>query len=189
MGFFSNLMTPWRNPRRTGQRNFERGRAAELRGDFAVAEACFRRGALAYDEHFATLDRTGREARPSDLTMAGICHVRVGRNEDGLRLLRHALAARDIPDAWLHAGYAAARLGDRESATELWSNYPDWAGQPVIAKTLKALVRDIGDDADSGDLGAACEAIAKAVLAQDRENARARPFIRHSRPVPPHRGY
>ncbi|WP_285907731.1 hypothetical protein [Pseudodesulfovibrio pelocollis] len=187
MGFFSSLMPPWRSPRRTGQRNFERGRGAELRGDFAVAEACFGRGALAYDEHLAALDREGREARPSDLTMAGICLVRVGRNADGLRLLRRALAARDIPDAWLHAGYAAARLGDREGAAELWSRYPDWAGQPVIARTLKTLVRDIKDG--DGDLGAACEAIARAVLDQDRENARSRPFIRHSRPVPPHRGY
>jgi len=186
MGFFSILTLPRRKPGRIGQRNFERGRAAELRGDFSEAEACFRRGAQAYDEHLSALARSGREAFPSDLTMAGICHVRIGRNEEGLRLLRRALAARDIPDAWLHAGYAAARLGDREGAADLWSGYPAWADQPVIAKTLKALSHEVRN---GGDLAAACESVARAVLAQDRENARRRPFIRHSRPVPPHRGY
>ncbi|MUM77851.1 hypothetical protein GKC30_09410 [Pseudodesulfovibrio sp. F-1] len=186
MGFFSNLTLPWRNPGRIGRTNFERGRRAELRGEFAMAEACFRQGAQAYDDHLVALARSGREPLPSALTMAGICHVRIGRNENGLRLLRRALKARDIPDAWLHAGYAAAKLGDREGAADLWSRYPPWADQPVIAKTLKALVEDIRNGAT---LDTACESVAKAVLAQDRENARKRPFLRHSRPVPPHRGY
>jgi tetratricopeptide (TPR) repeat protein len=194
MRFFSSLTLPWNNPQRTGQRSFERGRAAELRGDFAAAEAYFRQGAQAYDAHLAHAEQAGREVRPSDLTRAGICYVRVGRDDDGLRVLEQALARKDIPDAFLHAGYAAARLGDRDGAARHWSRYPDWAGQPIIAAELRERLRELARGADLGsepgaDLDAACEAVARAVLRQDRENARARPSIRHSRPVPPHRGY
>jgi hypothetical protein len=186
MRFLSRLTLPWKNPQRTGQRSFERGRAAELRSDFVAAEAYFGQGAQAYDDHLAHAEQAGREVLPSDLTRAGICYVRVGRDADGLRVLEQALARKDIPDAFLHAGYAAARLGDRDGAARHWSRYPDWAGQPIIAAELKERLREL---ARGADLDAACEAVATAVLRQDRENARARPSIRHFRPVPPHRGY
>ncbi|ADU63959.1 MAG: hypothetical protein KUA35_06330 [Pseudodesulfovibrio sp.] len=171
---------------RRGQRNFERGRAAEQRGDINAALACFRQGALDYDTHLDAREKAWRPVHPSHLVRAGICYVRIGRDSDALRVFERALAAKEIPDAFLHAGYAAAKLDDREGAVRFWSGYPAWAGQVVIARTLKLQVAAI---AAGADLAAACRAVAHAVRGQDRENAKARPTLRHSRPVPPHRGY
>lgn len=171
---------------RRGQRNFERGRAAEQRGDIAAAQAYFRQGALDYDTHLDASKQAWRAVHPSHLVRAGICYVRIGRDSDALRVFERAMAVKEIPDAFLHAGYAAAKLGDREGAVRFWSGYPAWAGQSVVARILKLQVAAI---AAGADLEAACRAVAAAVHGQDRENAKARPTLRHSRPVPPHRGY
>jgi tetratricopeptide (TPR) repeat protein len=173
-------------PSRKGERNFERGRAAEQRGDIIAAKTFFRQGAEAYDKHLTSQAAKGEAVRPSHLIRAGICYVRSGRDRDGLTALEAALAERDIPDAFLHAGYAAARLGNREAALAHWTNYPDWAGQPIIASALAEQIAALrrGDNLDK-----ASEAVVEAIYAQDRDNARIRPTVRHSRPVPPHRGY
>lgn len=171
---------------RKGLRNFERGRAAEQRGEIAAAKAYFLQGALDYDRHLESRYNAGLSAHPSHLVRAGVCYVRIGRNSDALRVLEQALGIKAIPDAFLHAGYAAAKLGDRGGAIRFWSGYPAWAGQTLIARTLKLQVAAL---AAGADIDAACRAVAAAVRGQDRENARARPGIRHSRPVPPHRGY
>lgn len=171
---------------RRGQRNFERGRAAEQRGDIAAAQAFFRQGALDYDTHLEAREQTRRPVHPSHLVRAGICYVRIGRDSDALRVLGQALAVKEIPDAFLHAGYAAAKLGDRQGAVRFWSGYPAWAGQTVVARALKLQVAAI---AAGADLEEACRAVAAAVRSQDRENTKARSTLRHSRPVPPHRGY
>lgn len=170
MSIFSKLVKPYRR----GAKNFERGRAAESRGDFEKARGYFLEGAAAFDEHFASEPATGAGVRPSDLVMAGVCYVRVGRNEDALRVLRECLSRKEIPDAFLNAGYAAAKLDRAEEAAELWSGYPSWAGQRVVERTLNEQVRAIR--AGGADLGAACEAVARAVLEQDRTNARDRNF-------------
>lgn len=182
MGFLSRFISS----ARTGERNFERGRAAEQRGDFSAAQGYFLKGAEAYDVHLADQMRAGRTVRPSHHVKAGICYVRIGRDRDALRVLDLALAQRTIPDAYLHAGYAAAQLGDREKAREYWSRYPDWAGQIHISRELKAQTAALGHGADLDD---SCTAVARAMLAQDKANAKARPTLRLSRPVPPHRGY
>ncbi|WP_316897480.1 hypothetical protein [Pseudodesulfovibrio indicus] len=150
MSIFSKLVKPYRR----GEKNFERGRAAESRGDFGKAREYFQEGA--------------------HLVMAGVCYVRVGRDEDGLRVLRECLSRKEIPDAFLNAGYAAAKLGRAEEAAELWSGYPSWAGQRVVERALKEQVRLIRSG--EADLGAACEAVARAVQEQDRTNARDRNF-------------
>ncbi|MGE4195123.1 MAG: tetratricopeptide repeat protein [Pseudodesulfovibrio sp.] len=170
MSIFSKLVKPYRR----GEKHFERGRAAESRGDFGKAREYFLEGAAAFDEHFEAEPVTGAGVRPSHLVMAGVCYVRIGRDEDGLRVLRECLSRKEIPDAFLNAGYAAAQLGRADEAAELWSGYPSWAGQRVVERALKEQVRLIRSGGT--DLGAACEAVARAVQEQDRTNARDRNF-------------
>lgn len=183
MSFFSKLMAPYRK----GEKNFERARAAELRGDFGAAEAYFRTGADAFDTHFAKLRDKDKTARPSHLVMAGICYTRLGRNQDALAALDKALSAKDIPDAFLHAGYAAAKMGDIASAADYWSRYPDWADQPILSGVLKeqaaALKQGTSDPASS------CQAVAEGVHRQDRENAKRKITARGSKDIPAHKGY
>jgi pentatricopeptide repeat protein len=167
MTFFSKLV----RPETKGKKNFERGRAAEARGDFAKAGTFFADGAAAYDEYFA--GEPG-EIRPSHLAMAGACYTRAGRYEDALRVLAECVERKEIPDAFLNAGYAAARLGRANEAARYWALYPSWAGQRKVESTLNALVRMIR--AGTADLGGACEAVTEAVYEQDKLNARARNF-------------
>ena len=176
MSFLSRLVKPYRR----GEKNFERGRAAERRGDFAKAEEYFRAGAAAFDEHLADKQGRGEIARPSHLVMAGICYTRVARFEDGLRVLDACLAEKDIPDAFLNAGYAAARLGRTERAVGYWMDYPAWAGQRIIQTTLREQVRLLRSDAVP-DLGAACRAVDQAVLEQDHNNTKDRSLREHGR--------
>jgi tetratricopeptide (TPR) repeat protein len=167
MSFFSKLV----RPETKGGKNFERGRSAEARGDFGKAETYFREGAATYDEYF---QGGPGEARPSHLVMAGVCYTRVGRYEDALRLLSECVERKEIPDAFLNAGYAAAKLGRGDEAARYWSLYPSWAGQRKVESVLNEQVRLIR--AGGADLGAACEVVARAVFEQDKINARDRNF-------------
>ncbi|MEZ7197321.1 hypothetical protein [Pseudodesulfovibrio karagichevae] len=167
MTFFSKLI----RPETRGKKNFERGRAAEARGDFAKAETYFGEGATAYDEYFA--GEPG-DVRPSHLAMAGVCYTRAGRYEDALRVLAECVERKEIPDAFLNAGYAAAKLGRANEAARYWALYPSWAGQRKVESALNAQVRAIR--AGAADLGAACEAVARAVFEQDKINGRDRNF-------------
>lgn len=170
MSFLSKLVQPYRK----GEKNFERGRSAELRRDFVKAEEYFTTAAFAFDEHFAKKNAASKDSRVSHLVMAGICYTRIGRFEDGLRVLEQCIEAKDIPDAFLHAGYAAAKLGMTEKAITHWENYPDWAGQRIIANTLKDQLKMIRTE--DANLQAACEAVAKAVQKQDKMNQNDRKF-------------
>lgn len=176
MSFFSGLVKPYRR----GEKNFERGRAAEARGDYAKAEAYFQEGAAAFDEHLAAKRDKGEAARPSHLVMAGICYTRIGRFEDALNTLDGCLAEKEIPDAFLHAGYAAAKLNRSDRAAGYWSDYPAWAGQRIIQTVLKEQVSLLRAN-DAPDLGAACEAVAVAVHEQDKLNSRDRTFREHGK--------
>ena len=182
MSFLSKFIPPARR----GEKCVERGRAAELRGDFAAAEAHFRDGAEAFDAHLTSRGQRGRDVRPSHRVLAGIAYTRTGRNQDALAVLGPVLKSGDIPDAYLHAGYAAAKLGDGERAAGYWAAYPDWAEERLLGRVLReqAAALRLG-----GDPQAACEAVARAVLAQDRENARRRPMSRGRKQVPSNRGY
>jgi tetratricopeptide (TPR) repeat protein len=167
MSFLSKLV----RPEKKGAKNFERGRAAEARSDFGSAETYFSEGAAAYDAYFAA--RTG-EVRPSHLVMAGVCYTRVGRYEDALRVLAECVERKEIPDAFLNAGYAAAKLGRADEAVRYWARYPSWAGQRKVESALKAQIKAIR--AGAADLDAACEAVAVAVFEQDKLNGRDRRF-------------
>ncbi|WP_229591490.1 tetratricopeptide repeat protein [Pseudodesulfovibrio sediminis] len=171
MSFFSKLIPPSRK----GHKNFERGRAAELRADYSKAEAYFTTAAEAFDAHLTLLETEGEEARPSHLVMAGICYTRTGRFEDALRVLDACIERKKIPDAFLNAGYAAAKLGLADRTVAYWQAYPDWAGQRVIANTLTDLVKAIRKQ-ENPDLQGACEAVALAVAKQDKTNQRDRRF-------------
>ena len=174
-------------PSRKGEHHFERARAAELRGDFAAAEDHFRAGAESFDAHFADAEGKGKAVRPAHLVMAGICYTRLGRNEDALAVLDRALGAREIPDAFLHAGYAAAKSGDPARAAAYWSRYPDWAEQPVLSAALREQAAALGRP--GADPDAACLAVAEAVQRQDRENAKRKLTARGRKEVPDRRGY
>lgn len=183
MSFFSSLIPPSRK----GERNFQRARDAELRGDYAAAEEYFRTAADAFDANFVKLEKTGRPARPSHLTMAGICYTRLGRNADAMTVLDRALDARDIPDAFLNAGYAAAKSGDMARAAAYWSRYPDWADQPILSSVLREQAAALGEP--DADPEVACLAVARAVRRQDKENAKRKFMTRGTKEVPAHKGY
>eukprot|EP00828_Plagiopyla_frontata_P048972 TRINITY_DN9582_c0_g1_i3.p4 TRINITY_DN9582_c0_g1~~TRINITY_DN9582_c0_g1_i3.p4 ORF type:complete len:182 (-),score=94.30 TRINITY_DN9582_c0_g1_i3:503-1048(-) len=174
-------------PSRKGEHNFKRARAAELRGDFAAAEEYFRAGAEAFDAHFTKMEDRGKPVRPAHQVMAGICYTRLGRNRDALAVLDRALEAREVPDAFLHAGYAAAKSGDAVRAAAYWSRYPDWADQPFLSTALREQAAALGKP--GADPDAACLAVAKAVQRQDRENAKRKFLTRGLKDVPARRWY
>jgi len=182
MSLFSNLIPPSRR----GEKNLERGRAAELRGDYAAAEDYFRVAAEAFDAHLAARRDAGKPVRPSHLVMAGVAYTRIGRNRDAIDVLDRALEAGPVPDAFLHAGYAAAKLGETGLAVDYWTGYPDWADQPRIASALRDQVASLRA---GGDPAAACGAVARAVFLQDRDNANRRLMSRGRKEVPRNRGY
>lgn len=184
MSFFSKLVKPYRK----GERNLERGRAAEGRRDFKKAEEYFRIGAEAFDEHIAKKLSDGEEVRPSHLVMAGICYTRIGRYEDALKVLDECIERKIIPDAFLHAGYSAAKLGDADKAIEYWKGYPSWVEQRIIEKTLNAQIKLLRSQ-DTPDLQGACEAVAEAVLKQDFQNDKDKKFQPYKPVHPPKRRY
>ncbi|NDV20332.1 hypothetical protein GO013_13025 [Pseudodesulfovibrio sp. JC047] len=165
MAFFDRFVQPYR----IGEKNFERGRTAEFRRDETKAAAYFATAATAFDDHLRKKTAAHKDVRPSHLVMAGICYARTGRFEDALHTLETCLEAKDIPDAFLHAGYAAAKLGKTKTAIAHWTHYPDWAGQRIISTALKTILRTI-QSADEPDLQFACEAVANAIRAQDAYN-------------------
>lgn len=182
MNFFSKLVAPYRR----GEKNFERGRSAELRGDFAKAEEYFGIAADAFDEHFGSKGESG--ARPSHLVMAGICYVRIGRNEDALQMFDRCVSLKEIPDAFLHAGYAAAKMGDAQKAMEYWKRYPAWYEQRIMHDVLTEQLSSL-EQAEAVDLEGACEAIAQAVRQQDKYNENQKRMKRGNQDYPPNRGY
>lgn len=184
MSFLSNI-TP---PHRRGEKNFDRGRAAEGRRDFTKALEYFQAGADGFDAHFAKSKEQGKTIRPSHLIMAGICYTRLGRNEDALAVIGECLEQKEIPDGYLHAGYAAAKLGDAGRTINYWKAYPAWADQRIIATALKEQETAIKEQGEAA-LQSACEAVAEAVFQQDRANAKAKHFTRGKQKVPPKRGY
>ncbi|MEF2230859.1 MAG: hypothetical protein V3571_08020, partial [Pseudodesulfovibrio sp.] len=114
-------------------------------------------------------------------------YTRIGRDREALDTLDQALATGPIPDAYLHAGYAAAKLGDTGRAAGYWAAYPDWADQALAARTLReqAAALRLGTTGPQQ----ACEAVARAVLDQERENARRRLRSRGRKEIPRNRGY
>ncbi len=166
MGFFDKLV-PLSSK---GERNYDRGMRAELRRDFAKAEEYFTAGADNFRNHMTIKNKKGQEPLVRHLVMGGICCTRVGRYQEALDMLDRALARRDdVPDAWLHAGYAAAKLGDREKAVKFWSKYPDWSEERIVAEALKQAVRTLRGSEDA-DLQSVCAAVAEANFSQMRHN-------------------
>ena len=171
MSFFSKLVKPYRK----GEKNFDRARAAEFRRDFEKAREYFKDSAAAFDEHLADKRARGEEIRPSHLAMAGLCYTRLGRYEDALQTLDECLGRKDIPDAFLYAGFAAARLGRADRAVGYWKNYPTWADQRILANVLKEQIAAISKT-DEPDLETACEAVMQGVYEQDQYNRKDRNF-------------
>jgi len=171
MSFFSKLVKPYRR----GEKNFDRARAAEFRRDFGKAGEYFMEAATAFDEHLADKRARGEEIRPSHLAMAGLCQTRLGRYEDALDTLDECLSRKDIPDAFLYAGFAAARLGQADRAVGYWKGYPTWADQRILANVLKEQIAAV-TRSDDPDLDAACDAVINGVYEQDQYNRKDRNF-------------
>jgi tetratricopeptide (TPR) repeat protein len=184
MSFFSKLIAPYRK----GERNFERARAAEFRKDAKAAKNYFRIGAEAFDEHIAKKEAQGKEVRPSHLVMAGICYTRIGRFEDALLVLDQCIQNKDIPDAFLHAGYAAAQLGFVDKTINYWGNYPSWADQRIIATALKEQIKIVRSQKESA-LQTACESVTQAIIKQDIDNSRSKQFSPYNPTPHPKRRY
>lgn len=183
MSFFSRFSSPSKK----GRNNFDKARAAEKRRDFDKAQSYFEVAASAYDEYFADLASSGKSSEPSHLAMAGICYTRLGRNDDAIKVLDQCISQKDIPDAFLHAGFAAAKLGKQEDALSYWSQYPDWYEQPLIKTELKQQIRAL--KTGEHDLQTACEAIVQAVYSQDKRNKAHELSTSNNNPYPPNRGY
>lgn len=164
MSFFSRLITPARKARK----RFDKARRAEIVGQFFEARDQFEIVAASYDEHFAQLREKGESARTSDLVKAGMAYTRLGRNDDALAVLDECIRRKEIPDAYLHAGYAAARLGYHDRAVGYWTDYPKWAEQREIHVALREQLAQLRRP--SPDLNTACSAIIEAFYRQDRDN-------------------
>ena len=185
MSFFSKLMSV--TPLRKAEKRFDRARRAESLARYDEAEEQFGITATAFDEHFADLRAKSRDPRPSELVKAGIAYTRLGRNEDALQVLDECMRQTEIPDAFFHAGFAAAQLGRLDETIRYWTDYPDWYEQKFMHRALREQLRQLRGP--QPDLAAACEAMMKAFYRQDTEN-RAQTGIQHrGDPFPPNRGY
>ncbi|CCH49885.1 hypothetical protein [Pseudodesulfovibrio piezophilus] len=183
MSIFSGLVPASRK----AEKNFTRARAAEMRNSSDQARKYFAIAAQAFDALRAAKESQRQGLRPSHLVMAGICYTRLGRDKDALLVLDTCLEHKEIPDAYLHAGYAAAHLNKMDMAAEYWAHYPLWAEQPHMAATLKKLVADIHRGNTSKE--AICQAVVTAVHEQDRLNMQAQSFATEGTTIPRHRGY
>jgi tetratricopeptide (TPR) repeat protein len=172
MSFFSKLVKPYRK----GEKNFDRARAAEFRRDFDKARTYYQEAAVGFDEHLADKRAKGEEIRPSHLAMAGLCYTRLGRYEDALATLDECLGRKEIPDAFLYAGFAAARLDRLDKAVAYWKAYPTWADQRILANVLKEQIAALGSD--SPNIDEVCDAIISGVYEQDQYNRKDRNFRR-----------
>jgi tetratricopeptide (TPR) repeat protein len=182
MSFFPFILPPSRK----GTKAFERARAAEGRSDDDAALTHFTQAAASFDAHFLAIGM--HSARASHLVMAGISYTRIGRNEDALMALDRCLELKDIPDASLHAGYAAAQLGLSERAKKYWEKYPVWAEQRIIASALNKAVHNI-KKTNQPNMQQLCESIALAMRNQDRENIRGAFMTPNNQDGAPKRGY
>lgn len=170
-----------------GQKNFERARSAEERGEYAKAKEYFEQSINAYDHYLEQQRKKGKQPFPSHLVMAGIGYVRMGRNEDALSVLDECIHRKEIPDAYLHAGYAAAKLGRKDDALAYWEAYPAWVEQAVIHDALREVRNSLREDRVS--LDDACLALAQAIHRQDKDNAKLRKGTPDQRIIPANRGY
>ena len=185
MSFFSKLITV--TPNRKGKKEFERARRAELLDRYEEAKEHFETAAAAYDEYFAELQTKGKDARPSELVMAGISYTRLNKSEAALKVLDECIRRTEIPDAFLHAGFAAAQLGQLDRTIQYWTDYPQWVEQKLIHAELKKQLRQLRGP--NPDLGAACDTLILTIYRQDKEN-RHQASIQHRGGVyPPNRGY
>ncbi len=164
MSFFKRFVKPYQK----GERNFDRARDSESRRNFDKAAEYYKECAAGFDEHLAEKRAAGKDIRPSHLAMAGVSYTRLGRYEDALSTLDECLELKDIPDAFLYAGFAAVRLGQLDRAAEYWKNYPTWADQRILANMLKEQLRAL--KADDPDTDAICEAVIRAVTEQSQYN-------------------
>ena len=164
MSFFQKLVKPYRK----GEKNFDRARDAESRRMFDKAREYYQECAAGFDEHLASKRAEGKEIRPSHLAMAGLAYTRMGRYEDALTTLDECLDRKDIPDAFLYAGFAAIRLGQFDRALEYWKNYPTWADQRILANMLKEQIKAL--KADPPDADAICDAVIQSVYEQSQYN-------------------
>ncbi|GAB7024345.1 hypothetical protein [Salidesulfovibrio brasiliensis] len=148
------------------QREFEQARRKERSGDYEGAAASYETVADLYEE----AEATGSRILFRDRLKAGIACVRCGRHEAGLVWLDPVITSGKFPsEARLHAGYASAKLGDRQAAQSHWDAYPPDPLQSIISQVMTEQAAALRNGTS---LDAACEAVAQAWNAQDQHDRR-----------------
>lgn len=154
MGFLDKLVPASKR----GEKNMERARRAEVRGDKAKTREYYEKVAQAFDEHFAKTP----DPMTGHMAMAGIAYARLGRNQEAVQLLEKALEQRScIPDAVVHAGFAYLAMDDPQSAIRVWKQFPKEAEQSVMARALKDMITQL-ESANSADFDAIMQEVARA---------------------------
>ena len=152
-----------------GQKNFERGRRADLNSQPEVAKEYFTKAAEAFTALFAERNAKGQSSFASELTMGGISLFKAGRLEEGASILEQTLDQNpDNYEAAVYAAMARARLGQTDRALALLDRYPVSAGQYQFTGPL----RDIQSRLRLGKISSqdAANELEAAQLDQDRWN-------------------
>lgn len=124
-------------PLAVGQKNFERGRRADLNGQPGAQES-FAKAADAFTALFAERTAGGKAIFGAELTMGGISLFKAGRLEEGAAILEQALDQNpDNYEAAVYAAMARARLGQTDRALALLDRYPVSAGQYQFTGPLR----------------------------------------------------
>lgn len=119
-----------------GQKNFERGRRADL-NDQPGAQESFAKAADAFSALFAERNAKGQSSFASELTMSGISLFKAGRLEQGAQTLEQVLDQNpDNYEAAVYAAMARARLGQTDRALALLDRYPVSASQRRFTDNL-----------------------------------------------------
>lgn len=119
-----------------GQKNFERGRRADL-NDQPGAQESFAKAADAFSALFAERTAGGKAIFGAELTMGGISLFKAGRLEEGATILEQALDQNpDNYEAAVYAAMARARLGQTDRALALLDRYPVGASQRRFTDNL-----------------------------------------------------
>lgn len=119
-----------------GQKNFERGRRAELNGQ-PGAQEFFIKAADAFRALFAERNAKGQSRFASELTMSGISLFKASLLEESAQTLEQVLDQNhDNYEAAVYASMARARLGQTDRTLALLERYPMSASQRRFTDNL-----------------------------------------------------
>jgi len=120
---------------RTGQKNFERAWLAYTFRRFDQASQYFARAADAFGAGLAETPPSRTTMFASNLTMAGMSLYYAGRYAEVAAPMKRVMDRENrVWEAPLYAALAAARLGDKATAVDLFTRYLKTSpGQPILS--------------------------------------------------------